>query len=107
MKSGHKICKIDEKIQVSPACLKGLRHETWLYRLLNSWIAPLYKNLLDEDFNRHEGSIEWYYTAFSVMFAEINHIRTQRDKWKLLAVLFMLGFLAICSVFIFYALNCH
>ena len=26
----------------------------------------------------------------------------ERDKWKLLAKLFMLGFLAICSVFIFY-----
>lgn len=107
MKGGHKICKIEEKTQISPECLKGLRHESWLYRILNSWVAVLYRDLFDEDFNKHEGSTEWYNTTFSIMISEIDHIRTQRDNWKTLAELFMLGFIAICCIFIFYALNWH
>lgn len=44
-------------------------------------------------------------------FIEEQKIRLQnlkeRDYWKLLAELFMLGFIAICCIFIFYALNCN
>lgn len=107
MKGGYKICEMEENSQISLERLKNLRHESWLYRLLNGWVTTLYRDLLDEDFNRHEGSIDWYNTAFSVMISEIKYMRTQRDYWKLLSKLYMLGFIAICAIFICYALNWH
>lgn len=104
MKQCHKICEMEEEPQISKEALKGLRHESWLYRILNSWVTVLYRDLFDEDFNKHEGSCDWYNTTFSIMCSEINRIRTQRDGWKNLAEALLVLFIAVCITFIFYVL---